>query len=115
MKIIFVFLDSSRLGEWYLPCLVLSEAKMKILAKILAEKWRGNGPPGLSRSYAYAINVEVIMIVTESYYGRETEAKGWLEMKRIRTASAAAAAGAAHICGLGKMSKNCTGALKHLI
>ena len=57
----------------------------------------------------------MIMIVTERYYGRETEGKWWLEMKGIRTASAAAAAGAAHICSLGKMSKNCTGALKHKI
>ena len=57
----------------------------------------------------------MIIIVTERYYGRDTEGKGWLEMKGIKIASAAASDGAVYVCTLGKMINNCTGALRNKI
>ena len=52
MKFLFVFLDSSRVGESFAVFSFVFEVNMEILANILAEKW-GPWLPGPSRSYAY--------------------------------------------------------------
>ena len=53
-----------------------------------------------SSIHTEAILVEVTMSMTKNTMVRGKKGKGWLKIMGNRTASAAAAAGAAHVCSL---------------
>ena len=52
MKIVFVFLDSSRVSESFAVFSFVFEVKIDILSKISVKNW-GHGPPCPPGSYAY--------------------------------------------------------------